>query len=334
MTRTLVKGRQFLSLGMVVLGWLTVAGFGRAEDHKQSADKLVPAIIFDTDIGSDCDDAGALAVLHALADAGEVRILGVVFSSGRNRFGSGACDAINTYYGRGDLPLGQYRGTDVGDPRETYTEHIARDTRRFHHDVVNQSADLVATYCDLLRAQPEKSVTIVTVGHPHGLVHVLRDPQGAELVKQKVERWVAMGLGGWNFEQMGMAAYSAELFANWPTDVYVSPSGEDVVTGHRLLPQTPVDNPVREAYRLWNDALVKGRSSWDQVAVLAVARPQLFQVEHTGRLERADDGRYSWNPQFDNPKQHVIRPNISSDDLAQIIEELMARPPKRIGKQE
>lgn len=332
MTRTLVNILPLRNLGAVALGWLTLAGLCRAEDNVSPGDKPCPAIIFDTDMGSDCDDAGALAVLHALADAGEVRILGVVFSSGRNRFGSGACDAINTYYGRGDLPLGQYRGTDVGDPHETYTEHIARDTRRFHHDVVNRTADLVPTYCHLLRAQPDKSVTILTVGHPHGLVHLLRDPQGAELVKKKVERWVAMGLGGWNFVQMGMAKYSAELFAKWPTDVYVSPSGEDVVTGHRLLPQTPVDNPVREAYRLWNDALVKGRSSWDQVAVLAVARPQLFQVEHTGRLERADDGRYSWNPQVDNPKQHLVRPAISSDDLAQIIEELMARPPKQSRK--
>ena len=32
------------------------------------ADPETPAVIFDTDIGSDCDDAGALAVLHALAD--------------------------------------------------------------------------------------------------------------------------------------------------------------------------------------------------------------------------------------------------------------------------
>jgi hypothetical protein len=77
-----------------------------------AAETRCPAIIFDTDMGSDCDAAGALAVLNALADAGEVRILGVVFSSGKNRYGVGTCDAINTYYGRGDLPLGQYQGTE------------------------------------------------------------------------------------------------------------------------------------------------------------------------------------------------------------------------------
>jgi len=111
-----------------------------------AAETNCPAVIFDTDIGSDCDDAGALAILHALADAGELRILGVVFSSGKNRYGVGACDAINTYYGRGDLPLGQYQGTDVGDPRNSYTKQIATDTKRFGHDIVDKAPDLVETY--------------------------------------------------------------------------------------------------------------------------------------------------------------------------------------------
>jgi hypothetical protein len=105
------------------------------------ADPEIPVVIFDTDMGSDCDDAGALAVLHALADMGELKILGVVFSSGKNRYGVGVCDAINTYYGRGDLPLGQYQGTDVGDPRDSYSKRIATDTERFGHDVVDRAPD-------------------------------------------------------------------------------------------------------------------------------------------------------------------------------------------------
>ena len=35
-------------------------------------------VIFDTDMANDCDDAGALAVLHALADLGEAEILAIV----------------------------------------------------------------------------------------------------------------------------------------------------------------------------------------------------------------------------------------------------------------
>lgn len=294
-----------------------------------------PAVIFDTDIGSDCDDAGALAVLHALADAGEVKILGVIFSSGKNRFGVGTCDAINTYYGRGDLPLGQYQGTDVGDPSDSYTGKIAKDTKRFGHDVVDKAPDLVAVYRSLLQSQPDVSVTLCTVGHPHGLVHLLRDPLGAELVRKKVQRWVAMGMGGWNFRAMGMSAYCQELLDKWPMPFYLSPGGKTIKTGHRLLPKTPESNPVREAYRLWGTgtALTSGRSSWDQVAVLFVARPELFTVQHTGRVERLADGNIAWNPDVQNPKHHLVTPKPSDEEMAGIIEDLMARTPKaRRGK--
>ncbi len=293
--------------------------------------RRTPGVIFDTDMGSDCDDAGALAVLHALADAGEVRILGVIFSSGKNRYGVGTCDAINTYYGRGDLPLGQYQGTDVGDPRDSYTRRIATDTERFGHDTVDRAPELVAAYRSILQAQPDHSVTILTVGHPHGLVHLMRDPRAMELLRAKVDRWVAMGTGGWNFEAMGMSAYSAELLEKWPLPLFVSPRGKEIITGNRRLPETPERNPVREAYRLWNTALVDGRSSWDQVAVLSVVRPELFARESKGRLERTPAGSVVWNPEADDPNHHLVTPKVSNEAMARTIEELMARPPKRKG---
>ena len=288
-----------------------------------------PAVIFDTDMGSDCDDAGAMAVLHALADAGELRILGIVFSSGKNRYGVGTCDAINTYYGRGNLPLGQYQKSDVGDPANSYTKQVATDTKRFGHDIVDKAPDLVAVYRSILQSQPDHSVTICTVGHPHGLVHLLRDPRGEELVRAKVQRWVAMGTGGWNFQQMGMSAYCQELLEKWPLPFYISPSGRAIKTGHRLLPETADSNPVREAYRLWGTgtAITEGRSSWDQVAVLFVARPELFTLERTGRVERLADGKVIWNPRVDNKDHCLVTPKLSTDEMAGIIEELMARPP-------
>jgi hypothetical protein len=288
-------------------------------------------VIFDTDIGSDCDDAGALAVLHALADAGELEILGVIFSSGKNRYGVGTCDAINTYYGRGDLPLGQYQGSDVGDPRDSYTKRIAIDTELYGHDVVDQAPDLVAVYRSLLQSQPDDTVTICTVGHPHGLVHLLRDPRGAALVRTKVKRWVAMGMGGWNFQAMGMSEYCQELLDKWPRPFYISPAGRQINTGHRILPNTPQSNPVREAYRLWGEgtAITEGRSSWDQVAVLFVARPELFHVEPTGHVERRADGKVVWNRQADDPNHHLVTPKPSTAEMAEIIEQLMARAPAR-----
>jgi len=59
-------------------------------------------VIFDTDMMTDCDDAGALAVLHVLADRGECEILATVVSVA-NPWAAACTDAINTYYGRDDL---------------------------------------------------------------------------------------------------------------------------------------------------------------------------------------------------------------------------------------
>jgi len=57
-------------------------------------------VILDTDIGTDVDDAGALAVLHALASRGEARILAVM-SSNRNPWSGAAIDVISTCHRRG-----------------------------------------------------------------------------------------------------------------------------------------------------------------------------------------------------------------------------------------
>ena len=41
-------------------------------------------LILDTDLGPDYDDVGAMALMHALADSGQVNILAVVSSNRTN----------------------------------------------------------------------------------------------------------------------------------------------------------------------------------------------------------------------------------------------------------
>jgi hypothetical protein len=89
-------------------------------------------IIFDTDMGSDCDDVGALALLHYYADQGKAEILGCIYSSGKVPFGAGIVEAINIWYGRPDIPVGAYYGNEVGDPVDKMlAEKLAKDTVAF-----------------------------------------------------------------------------------------------------------------------------------------------------------------------------------------------------------
>ena len=70
-------------------------------------------IVFDTDIGGDCDDAGALAMLHRLCDLGEAQLVAVT-ASYASPFVAGCIDAVNTYFGR-KVPVGVcYDRTDKG----------------------------------------------------------------------------------------------------------------------------------------------------------------------------------------------------------------------------
>src|SRR5713101_1168522 len=62
-------------------------------------------LIFDTDMGNDVDDALALAVIHALESRGEARLLAVTLSKD-NRYAAPYVDLVNTFYGRGDIPVG------------------------------------------------------------------------------------------------------------------------------------------------------------------------------------------------------------------------------------
>lgn len=61
------------------------------------------SLIFDTDMAPDYDDVGAMAVLHALADSGEVDILATV-SSNKQETTAPCIDVLNTYFGRPGTP--------------------------------------------------------------------------------------------------------------------------------------------------------------------------------------------------------------------------------------
>ncbi|MGI8906169.1 MAG: hypothetical protein ACR2IE_06730 [Candidatus Sumerlaeaceae bacterium] len=318
-----------LSLLGILLFYAPAARAAESREHTTTPVN----ILFDTDMGSDCDDAGALAALHKLADYGEVNLLGVIFSSGRNPYGVGVCDAINTYYGRGELPLGQYKKDDVGDPVDRYCRIVATNTKAYRHNVVDSAPDLLRVYKDVLQAQPDGSVTIVTVGHLHGLSHLIDDAEGLDLVRRKVKQCVSMGGAPdtpqeeWNLCRPGVEGYVANVLKKWPTPHYISAMGADILTGHRKLPSTPEENPVREAYLHYDSALKKGRSSWDQVAVLYAARPHLFKVER-GTLKQDEKFRVVWSGTVSEPPRYRVIPLLPHGELEAVIEDLMSAPPR------
>ena len=149
-------------------------------------------LILDTDMSGDCDDAGALALLHALADRGECELLATVANrKDKTNASAAAVDAINTYYGRPDIPI----GTDKQGPTDLQRTSLYAPALRdeFPNDIGpdDRAPDALDVYRRVLAAQPDGSVTICSVGALSNLAELWR--RAPELVRAKVQRLVVMG---------------------------------------------------------------------------------------------------------------------------------------------
>jgi hypothetical protein len=297
------------------------------------------SIIFDSDIGPDVDDAGTTAVLNALADMGEAKILAMNCCTS-NPGGAPCLDAINTWYVRPNLPIGTFKGSGF----LTDSKYAGEIARRFPNDLDTGENAPGATevYRKALARQPDRSVVVCAVGPLNNLARLLDSKPdrfstltGADLVKKKVKRLVVMGGRypqgkEWNFEQDPKAA--ARVMADWPTPVLASgfEIGAEVKTGARLQKETPDGNPVRAAYALyvgWG----KDRESWDQTGLLAAVRGDagLWEISPSGSvIVDPKDGANRWVASPDRGRTYLIK-KAPVSDVKRTIEDLMVRPPRK-----
>ncbi len=268
-------------------------------------------IILDTDMGSDCDDVGALALLNEYSNDGQAEIIGVIYSSGAIPYGVGVIDAINRYYGNNDIPIGANYDSTFGDPIDKMqAEKLAKDTSAFKNTFIKNTdvPEQTLLLRRLLANETDHSITYVTIGHTRALYDLLKsqpdkisDFTGLELVNKKIKKWIALGALGanstsdrakdWNFYYNGTADYTAYLVNHFPKPIYFVDGGTDIMTGKSLM-NTPNGNIIRTAYRdwLWNvekKTLADQRPSWDLVAVcFAVEKSdEYFDILTNGYLD-------------------------------------------------
>lgn len=307
------------------------------------------SVIFDTDMASDCDDAGALAVLHALADRGEAEILAVVTNRKCPAGVSGAvCDVINTYYGRPEIRI----GTDKDGAKfrwnkpSTYTPAVAGD---FPNDSGDDTElpDALHVYRETLAAAPDHSVVICSVGALSNLEDLLNSRadrhsslSGIELIRKKVARTVIMG---GHFPRSSKPETNIRLdppaavavVHEWPTPIIWQgfEVGAVLHCGAPLKDTSPA-NPVRRAFELRpyldGKAIDRGKPAHDQAAVLLAVRgiqPELWNLSGDGRVVVDSDGHTEWKPD-QRVKHRYASIKGRPDRLAKLIDDLMTAAPK------
>lgn len=307
------------------------------------AQKQPVSVIFDTDMGPDYDDVGALALLHALADQGEADILATV-SCTRYEGVAAVLDVINTYFNRPHIPIGVAGayGLTLRDWQH-WTDSLR--VQFPHSDKTNAAvASAVDLYRQILAAQPDNSITIVTVGFFSNIAALLQsapdqhsDLYGVELIKQKVLKMVSMGgkfPTGREFniyEDPNSAKTVSTLF---PKPIIFSgfEIGDQIKTGLPLVKDTKIRNsPVQTAYRIGIAASQEdreGRQSWDQTAVLvAVKGHEPYFDIIKGSIHVQEDGTNYWNSDADHSSHFYLSLKISPQNMEEIINQLMMHQP-------
>lgn len=310
-------------------------------------------LIFDTDISGDVDDVLALATIHALADRGECELLAVTVSKSHPLTGA-MVDAVNTFYGRPDIPIGI---TSLNRPRESKYLKVADrhdgTTFRYPHDVTSNESlpAAVALLRETLANQPDNSVVIVSVGiagNMDGLVRSAPDDasplNGDELIKKKVHSLEIMAgaftaiPGHERFREANIRndipamQGVAEL---WPDDVRVIWSGFEIgIAGP--YPRESIANDfgyvdhhiVREAY-LAHSGPNHDRPNWDLTSVLHAVRPKgYFGLSDTGRVSVADDSYTSFEPHNSGRDRHLTMTREQAVRVQEALRQLVSQPPR------
>jgi len=309
-------------------------------------------VIFDTDMGNDVDDALALAMLHSLQNRAKSELLAITISKDHSEVPA-YIDAINTFYGRGQIPIGT-TSSGVTPEQSRFTGIIHErigDRLAFPHDLL--VGDPVPDATELLRktlaSQADLSVVIIQVGFSTNLSQLLTTSadqysplSGQELVAQKV-KFISIMAGA--FTEISAATHleynvvqdilSAQILAaEWPTPIIWS--GFEVGLAVRY-PAVSIENdflyserhPIPESYQLYIPTPHE-RPTWDLTSVVYAIQPDLdyFELSPPGQITVLDNGETVFNSAQNGLHQYLILDESNVARLQEMMMLLVSEPPQ------
>ena len=265
-----------------------------------------PRVIFDTDIDSDVDDVGALAMLLNMHKSREIELAAIIVTSD-DPYAPLCVSAICNFYGQSDIPIGFLKGQAELKNHSRYTRQISE---QFSPSIGShlQAEDGTSLYRRILAKSKNNSVTIITVGHLSSLMRLLQSAPdehshltGQQLAEKRVRQWYCMG-GQYpsgkeaNFYRPDPLSTYFTL-QNWHKPVVFCgwEIGNKILTGGKRVKEALTENhPVYQAYLHYNN--FASRPSWDQLAVYLLSNDSVTYIERVsnGYCEVNEAGENHW----------------------------------------
>ncbi len=309
-------------------------------------------LIFDTDIGNDVDDVLALGVIHALQSRGQCELLSVTITKD-NPLAAELVDAVNTFYGRGEIPIGVVHSGITPEDGKFLKLARAKDhgVLRYPHDLDGaQAPSAVTVLRRTLSQQPDGSVVIVQVGFSTNLAQLLASPadeispwEGVELVRRKV-RLLSVMAGNFasNPDPPRPLEYNVindvpafdRLMRDWPTPIVLSGFEIGIAVPY---PAVSIErdygyvahHPLAEAYRLYEPP-PHNRPTWDLTSVLYAVFPDrgYFDLSPPGRVSTEQDGFTRWEACDDGPHRYLQLTALQAARVTEALVQLSSQPPR------
>jgi inosine-uridine nucleoside N-ribohydrolase len=309
-----------------------------------SAEKAAPVkVIFDTDIGGDADDLGALAMLHHFADQGECELLAVM-SWSNDEYAVPAIDAINRFYKHPDIPIGA-RKDNIYTSETSYNTAIAG---HFAYKLTYKDVpDTTTLYRKILSKQKDGDVVLVAVGPLLNIKRLIESGpdsssglSGRELISRKVKNVVVMGghfpdgKGEWNFCG-NMPGVTRFVLDNLDTPVVFSgfEIGKAIHTGevfNRIDKNTPlyVGFLYFCQHAFWMQPYqgrIVDNSTFDQTAVLYAVRCGVgvyWDKIEGGHCQVQDNGDNQW-VEGEKTNHSYLKLKEDPEKMGHLIESIM-----------
>ena len=312
-------------------------------------------MIFDTDMGNDIDDAMALVMIHNLAKRNAVELLAVT-STKDNPLSAAYIDALNTYYGFPDIPIGVVR--DGATPEEGRYNAFATKTDAegnflYPHDLKSgeDAPEAVGLIRKTLAAQPDGSVMLVQVGFFTNFSRLLdskpdehSDLEGKALIKAKVKELVIMagafqtiryGTQHLEYNVVKDIPSAQKLAKEWPTRVVWS--GYEIGI-HSTYPWKSIvedydyieNHLIKDSYIAYAPTTPHDRPTWDLSCVLYATYPDrdYFFLSPPGSVAVNDEGRTDFKPAKEGGKDvYLIMSNEQAARLQEAYIQLCTIPP-------
>lgn len=279
------------------------------------------SVIFDTDIGPDCDDAGALALLAYYVRKYDVDFLGAVNCTS-NPYANGAIKAIGEHCGLGEFSIGQYGKDGFLADGTSYNKPVSE---KYCGKTVEAMSEC-EFYSEALSKAEDKSVTVIAVGPLSSVAEAIKND--CELFNRKVHSIVAMGCISpsgteYNIKCMPEAARTVlDQFKG--TVVFCGfEVGEGILTG---FAEEKENNPVCDSYKFWTGRKEAPylRDSWDLCTVHYAfeGNCEFYDLSDPVSVEIDCDGKNTFTPCKSSDRYCVVQKS-SNEEIAEYINSIL-----------